>query len=54
MDARQPRRAIPTGSFQKALKRRDVLAAVAAAKELPQLSLGHALELTFLIARKDP
>jgi len=27
---------------------------VAAARELPQLSLGDALELTFLIARKDP
>jgi hypothetical protein len=27
---------------------------VAAAKDLPQLSLGDALELTFLIARKDP
>ena len=27
---------------------------MAAAKELPQLSLGDALELTFLIARKDP
>jgi len=27
---------------------------VAAARELPQLSLADALELTFLIARKDP
>jgi hypothetical protein len=31
-----------------------VIAAVAAARELPQLSLLDALELTMLIARKDP
>jgi NAD(P)H-dependent FMN reductase len=31
-----------------------VVAAVAAARELPHLSLGDALELTFLIARKNP
>ena len=31
-----------------------MLAAEAAAKELPQISLGDALELTVLIARKDP
>jgi hypothetical protein len=31
-----------------------LLAAEAAAKELPQISLGDALELTVLIARKDP
>jgi hypothetical protein len=31
-----------------------VLAAVAAAKELPRLSLLDALELTLLIAREDP
>jgi hypothetical protein len=31
-----------------------VVAAVAAANELPQLSLLDALELTMLIARKDP
>ena len=30
-----------------------MLAAEAAAKELPQISLGDALELTVLIARKD-
>jgi hypothetical protein len=42
------------GIFQKAIQRRNVIAAVAAAKELPQVSLGDALELTFLIARKDP
>ena len=28
--------------------------AVAAARDLPQLSLGDALELTVLVARKDP
>jgi hypothetical protein len=42
------------GIFQKAIQRRNVVAAVAAARELPQLSLLDALELTFLIARKDP
>ena len=31
-----------------------MIAAVAAAKELPQLSLSDALELTLLVARKDP
>jgi hypothetical protein len=31
-----------------------VVAAVAAARELPQLSLEDALELTLLVARKDP
>jgi hypothetical protein len=40
--------------LQKAIQRRNVIAAVAAARELPQLSLADALELTFLIARKDP
>jgi hypothetical protein len=42
------------GIFQKAIQRRNVVAAVAAARELPQLSLLDALELTMLIARKDP
>jgi hypothetical protein len=42
------------GIFQKAINRRNVVAAVAAARELPQLSLLDALELTMLIARKDP
>jgi hypothetical protein len=31
-----------------------VAAAVAAARELPQLGLSDALELTLLVARKDP
>jgi hypothetical protein len=31
-----------------------VVAALAAARELPQLSLDDALELTVLVARKDP
>jgi hypothetical protein len=34
------------GIFQKAIQRRNVIAAVAAARELPQLSLLDALELT--------
>lgn len=42
------------GIFQKAFQRRNVIATLAAAKELPQLSLLDALELTMLIARKDP
>jgi hypothetical protein len=36
------------------VQRRNVLAAVAAAHELPQLSLSDALDLTMLVARKDP
>jgi hypothetical protein len=42
------------GIFKRAVQRRNVLAAVAAAKELPQLSLSDALDLTLLVARKDP
>ena len=49
----RPRRAARYGIFQKAIQRRNVVAAVAAAKELPQLSLLDALELTMLIARTD-
>jgi hypothetical protein len=44
----------PYAAFQRALKRRNVLMALAAAKDLPQLSLVDALELTVLVARKDP
>jgi hypothetical protein len=44
----------PYAAFQRALKRHNVLMAVAAAKNLPQLSLADALELTILVARKDP
>jgi hypothetical protein len=44
----------PYAVFQRALKRRNVLSALAAAKQLPQLSLLDALELTVLVARKDP
>lgn len=43
----------PYGIFQRAIKRRNVVAALAAAHELPQLSLDDALELTLLVARKD-
>jgi hypothetical protein len=42
------------GIFQKAIQRRNVIAAVAAAKELRLLSLLDALKLTLLVARKDP
>ena len=37
--------------LQKAIQRRNMVAALAAAKELPQLSLIDALELTMVIAR---
>ena len=40
--------------FKRAVQQRSVLAAVAAAKDLPQLSLTDALDLTMLVARKDP
>jgi hypothetical protein len=42
------------GIFQKALKRGNLPAAEAAARELPQINLADALELTILFARKDP
>ena len=35
------------------MQRRNVVAALAAARELPKLSLIDALELTLLVARKD-
>jgi hypothetical protein len=41
-------------AFQRALKRRNVLMALTAAKDLPQLGFADALELTILVARKDP
>jgi len=44
----------PHSIFKRALQRRNVVAALAAARELPQLSLDDALELTLLVARKDP
>jgi hypothetical protein len=44
----------PYPAFQRALKRHNVLMALAAAKDLPQLGLLDALELTVLVARKDP
>jgi hypothetical protein len=43
----------PIRIFKRAVQRRNVVAAVAAARELPQLSLIDALELTLLVARKD-
>ena len=39
--------------FQQAIQRRNVTAAVAAAHDLPRLSLADALDLTLLVARKD-
>jgi hypothetical protein len=43
----------PHSIFKRAIQRRNVVAALAAARELPQLSLEDALELTLLVARKD-
>jgi hypothetical protein len=44
----------PYSIFKRALQRRDLPTAEAAARELPHLSLADALELTILIARKEP
>jgi hypothetical protein len=44
----------PHSIFKRAIQRRNVVAALAAARELPRLSLDDALELTLLVARKDP
>ena len=44
----------PYAAFQRALKRQNVLMAIAAARDLPQLGLADALELTILVARNDP
>jgi hypothetical protein len=38
----------PYGIFKRALQRRNVVGALVAARELPQLSLSDALELTLL------
>jgi hypothetical protein len=40
--------------FRRALERGNLMGAEATAKELPQLGLADALELTLLIARKEP
>jgi hypothetical protein len=44
----------PYSIFKRAVQRRNVVGALSAARELPQLSLIDALELTLLVARKDP
>jgi len=44
----------PYTIFRRALERKNLLVAEATAKELPPLNLTDALELTMLIARKDP
>ena len=44
----------PYAIFKRAIQRRNVLAALAAAHDLPQLTLLDALDLTMLVARKDP
>jgi hypothetical protein len=43
-----------TRSFRRALERGNLIGAETTAKELPRLGLVDALELTILIARKDP
>jgi hypothetical protein len=44
----------PYTIFRRALERGNLMAAEATAKELPRLGLADALELTLLVARKDP
>ena len=44
----------PYRVFQQAIQRRNVVAAIGAAHDLPHLSLADALDLTMLVARKDP
>ncbi len=44
----------PYSIFRRALERWNLLVAEATAKELPPLNLTDALELTILIARKEP
>jgi len=44
----------PYSIFRRALQHGNLLVAEATAKELPPLNLTDALELTILIARKDP
>jgi hypothetical protein len=44
----------PYSIFRRVLERGNLLVAEATAKELPPLNLTDALELTILIARKDP
>jgi hypothetical protein len=44
----------PRTVFRRALDRGNLLAAEATAKEIGRLSLSEALELTLLIARKEP
>ena len=61
LDAAPPRRGAastsqgrPHSIFKRVLQRRNVVVALAAARELPHLTLSDALELTLLVARKDP
>jgi hypothetical protein len=44
----------PYSIFRRAIERKNLLIAEATAKELPPLNLTDALELTLLIARKEP
>lgn len=49
-----PSQGRPYGIFKRAIQRRNVPAVLAAARELPQLSLLDSLDLTMLVARTDP
>ena len=44
----------PYSIFKRALQRRNLPTAEAAARQLPRVNLADALELTILIARKEP
>jgi hypothetical protein len=47
-------RTAPQSIFRRTLERRNLIEAEAAAKELPSLNLAHAVDLTLLVASKDP
>ena len=49
-----PSQGRPCGIFKRALQRRNVVGALAAARELPELGLIDALDLTMLVARNAP
>ena len=50
----QQSKGTPHGRFQRAVERRNVLAAESAARELGSLSLRDALALTVLLAEREP
>ena len=53
-EERRPRRAVPAPSFARALQHGNPVVAEATARKLGRISLAEALELTILIAQKEP